>query len=132
MTNSGSPVDLSVGFYCIILFMLPIVLTFAGGVFWAIAACIPDVVYIEKKSVAESLPPIPTNNTPKPQITPVQVSPVVQKNTTTSNEVISETIVTLKNLGYSLKDAKGIVSQLASQRLYTDSEDLLKDCLSSI
>ena len=132
MTNSGSPADLSIGFYCLILFMLPIILAFAGSAFWAIAACIPDVVYVEKKTTARRSPPIPTNNTPKPQAASVQAPPVIQKDTTTSNEVVSETVATLKNLGYSPKDAKSIVSQVASQGTYTDSETLLKDCLSSI
>ena len=132
MTNSGSPVDLSIGFYCLILLMLPIILAFAGGVFWAIAACIPDVVYVEKETASRKAAPIPTNNTPKPRAASVQAPPVIQKDTTTSNEVVSKTVVTLKNLGYSLKDAKSIVSQLVSQTSYTDSETLLKDCLSSI
>lgn len=54
------------------------------------------------------------------------------KNNTTSKDLMEETVSALKSLGVPKAQGRKLVSTFCTNKNYTTTEDLLKDCLSSM
>ena len=132
MNNAGTG-NLDIGFWFIFWVMLPISLAFLQHFMWAIVNLVPvpetktievqvpveRIVYRDRVITPKTKNKVPERSIPEP--TPV-----------TSPLVISETISGLSKLGLSKKDAKTLAEQVASSRVYPDTESLLTDCLSQL
>lgn len=136
MNNAGTG-NLDIGFWFIFWMMLPISLAFLQHFMWAIVNLVPvpetktievevpveRIVYRDRVITPKTKNKVPERSTPEPTPEPTPV---------TSPLVISETISGLSRLGFSKKDAKAFTEQVASSRVYPDTESLLTDCLSQL
>ena len=73
--------------------------------------------------------PKPKSTKPKPKPKPKPTKPIEKptKKSLTSKDVVTDAISGLKNVGFSVRESKLIVKQLAEENKYECAEDLIRD-----
>ena len=150
--------DSSLTFWLFVCLFAPIVFGFLCSIMWAVVALFdtlgipimlgvltsmaksgtiprqqrtvaqPKIIYKDRivyrdKVVYRDRPVKKTKPSPKKQ---PQTQPQTDPN------IVKEVIAGLKSLGFSASDAKKTIADLCSQKVYTNSESLLTDCISHV
>ena len=132
MNNAGTG-NAEVGFWFFFWICLPIVLAFLSRITANIASCFEtrEVFVPQVPEVPEVRVVYEYKDRPKKQAKvkkPVDIPPPEG----TSPFIISQGTSGLNGLGFSKKDAKGLVMSVCEGSVYTDVENLLNDCLSRL
>lgn len=132
MTNAGEW-NSNVAMLYLIIFCIPLFLMVLKWVFEAI----PDQIHVNEVVEVEKIVEVPVYQTKVVEKVVYRDRPAKKKKSKNTKPVANNSIKTdvvsgLVGLGFNKSKANTIVSQLISQKNYTNSDSLMRDCLAKL
>lgn len=132
MTNAGEW-NSNVAMLYLIIFCIPLFLMVLKWVFEAI----PDQIHVNEVVEVEKIVEVPVYQTKFVEKVVYRDRPAKKKKSPNAkpianNSVKTDVVAGLVGLGFNKSKANTIVSQLISQKNYTNSDSLMRDCLAKL
>lgn len=132
MTNAGEW-NSNVAMFYLIIFCIPLFLMVLKWVFEAI----PDQIHVNEVVEVEKIVEVPVYQTKVVEKIVYRDRPAKKKKSqnakpVANNAIKMDVVSGLVGLGFNKSNANTIVSQLISQKNYTNSDSLMRDCLAKL